>query len=736
MCLKYLIYLLPIGISNLVVTKCSIGGQISLQHKILNSHPIDALSSSLNIEGGIMSNILACYQLLELNVISAQDLAPVGRSMQTYAVAWIDPDRKLSTRVDSDVGTNPAWNDKFVFRIDEDFLYDEESVISIDIYALHWFRDIHVGSARVLVGDVIPPSQPSRNAYKPSGMQFLGLQVHRPSGRPKGILNVGVAIIDSSMRSMPLYTHDTPTVGYSHDHHNQENHQTKREFRRTKSDTSSMLGSEAVASEPQVKAKRGEANSQVTASEVSTKSKKKSSSSILSGSGVNTTPKRSKFGRKNKHSMPHEPPNDSNVIELTPTPNVNLGYEVKSTPTRDFQDSPRMDVGYEIKSTPRREFQNSPRVSIGYDEVKSTPMREFQSSPRVNVGYDRVKSTPKREYQNSHRINVAYDEIKSTPRREFQNSHRVNVSYDEVFQNSHMVNVGYDKVKSTPRREFQNSPRVNVGYDEIKSTPRRDFQNSPKINVVYDEIKSTPRREFQNSPKVNVGYDEVKFTPRREFQNSPKINVGYDEVNSTPRWEFQNSPKINIGYDEVKSSPRREFQNTPARIHNNNNNNTYKNGMRATPLHAIAMTNAAMEYGTPFRSNLGRRPIMTDSKLGPSASEVAAEVARQSITEDGEDSTGEGWSLDDTVEELQPKVSRWQTELPPVYDDSERSSKTMSSKNGKHSRRHTDGSNDGRGGLFSCFSVICGVEFSIVCGGEGKKKQRRRAQSLDNESLL
>lgn len=62
-----------------------------------------------------MSNILACYQLLELNVISAQDLAQMDRSMQTYAVAWIDPDHKLSTRVDSQGGTNLTWNDKFVF---------------------------------------------------------------------------------------------------------------------------------------------------------------------------------------------------------------------------------------------------------------------------------------------------------------------------------------------------------------------------------------------------------------------------------------------------------------------------------------------------------------------------------------------------------------------------------------------------------------------------------------------
>ncbi|CAH9087784.1 unnamed protein product, partial [Cuscuta europaea] len=36
-------------------------------------------------------------------------------------------------------------------------------------------------------------------------MRFVALQVRRPSGRPQGILNIGVALLDSSMRSMPLY---------------------------------------------------------------------------------------------------------------------------------------------------------------------------------------------------------------------------------------------------------------------------------------------------------------------------------------------------------------------------------------------------------------------------------------------------------------------------------------------------------------------------------------------------
>lgn len=464
-----------------------------------------------------MSNILACYQLLELNVIAAQDLAPVGRSMRTYAVAWTDPDRKLSTRVDSLGGTNPTWNDKFVFRVDEDFLYDENSTITIDVYALHWFRDIHVGTAHVLAEDIIPPSRPSHTSNnKPTGMRFVGLQVRRPSGRPKGILNVGVAVIDSSSRSMPLYTHNnTPVVGgYHHDDlHNQPRHQPNPELRRTKSDTSSMIGSEAAAHEERVEAKRERASSQVTPSQVSTNSKKESSGSDVR---AERTPKRGKFGRAKK--------------------------------------------------------------------------------------------------------NYANEQFNAT---------------------------------------------ANVSYDY--------------------EVKASPRPQFRNSPATARAYNN-------------------GDVRATP-------------------------------LHG---------GVRATPLHAFAVTNAAanatLEYGTPYRSNMGhRRPIITDSELGPSASEVAAALARQPVMEEGENSTVTGWSLDESVEDLQPKIERWRTDLAPVYDNGEKSTLPSSSskKKGKHSRRRTDGGGGGGGnGLFSCFSVICGVECSIVCGGDKKKNRLRRSQSVDNTSFL
>ncbi|XP_039155883.1 uncharacterized protein LOC120287221 [Eucalyptus grandis] len=216
------------------------------------------------------------FQLLELNIISAQDLAMVARTMRTYAVAWVHPDRKLSTRVDSNGRNSPTWNDKFVFRVDEEFLRSDTSGVMIEIYAVHWFKDVLVGRVRVLVGHLVTPQpHPFRHQQHHVGMRFVALQVRRPSGRPQGILNIGVAVLDSSMRSMPLYMQlNASAVGYRdlmgeedpyhhhhhhHHHHNnnllpssnhpnqQEQPQRKKpELRRTKSDTSSIMAAGQV----------------------------------------------------------------------------------------------------------------------------------------------------------------------------------------------------------------------------------------------------------------------------------------------------------------------------------------------------------------------------------------------------------------------------------------------------------------------------------------------------------
>ncbi|XP_073048838.1 uncharacterized protein [Primulina eburnea] len=204
-----------------------------------------------------MAPVLKPFQLLEINIISAQDLEPVSKKMRTYATAWMNQSRKLTTCVDAEGKNNPTWNDKFVFRVDEDFLRRDTSAVMIEIYSVNWFRDVLVGTVRVLVGNLIPPPARSHGHRNHMGMRFVALQVRRPSGRPQGILNIGVALLDSSMRSMPLYTQlsasavgfrdlmeDPPTLQQLNQNENQKNDDpsiVKPILRRTRSERSERV---------------------------------------------------------------------------------------------------------------------------------------------------------------------------------------------------------------------------------------------------------------------------------------------------------------------------------------------------------------------------------------------------------------------------------------------------------------------------------------------------------------
>ncbi|KAI4350076.1 hypothetical protein L6164_010599 [Bauhinia variegata] len=161
----------------------------------------------------LLSSSSSPFQLLEINLISAQQLAPVAKGIRAYAVAWLHPDRKLSTRLDQNGDVDPTWNEKFLFRVDDEFLNAQNSLLMVEIYASAWLKDILIGTVAVNVNNVLPPSARSTNR-KPKS-HYITLQVRRPSGRPQGILNIGVSLLDSSMRSMPLCSElSASAVGY------------------------------------------------------------------------------------------------------------------------------------------------------------------------------------------------------------------------------------------------------------------------------------------------------------------------------------------------------------------------------------------------------------------------------------------------------------------------------------------------------------------------------------------
>ncbi|XWS58427.1 hypothetical protein CRYUN_Cryun08bG0032700 [Craigia yunnanensis] len=162
-------------------------------------------------------------RILEVNLVSAEDLATVSNNMKTYAVAWVQPDRKLTTGVDQTGGTDPTWNDKFMFRVDNKFLNSDDATIVVEIYAAAWVKDALIGYANVLIKDIFHLRSVTNAKINNSAMRTVTLQIRRPSGRPQGILNIEVALVDSTMRSLPqLEDPKRKTITNQH----KENHET------------------------------------------------------------------------------------------------------------------------------------------------------------------------------------------------------------------------------------------------------------------------------------------------------------------------------------------------------------------------------------------------------------------------------------------------------------------------------------------------------------------------------
>ncbi|CAJ1976542.1 unnamed protein product [Sphenostylis stenocarpa] len=720
------------------------------------------------------------FQLLELNVISAQDLAPVGRNMRTYAVCWVHQDRKLSTRVDTEGHTHPTWNDKFVFRVDEDFLYSDASAIMIEIYALHWFKDIHVGTVRVLVGNLAPPpSRPSHDNRTPLGMRFVALQVRRPSGRPQGILNIGFTILDSSMRSMPLYTHNPSAVGYRHlmgekDAYDSHNHLSphvlaaasgtpKVELRRAKSDSSSLIAAEAVVRYNRAVANHNRANSNISGYEVNVendkKGKKTKNSRSKSGSVEDSVIEEttsvlsdtvSPWKIKSGKASPHDD-DILHVEQLSPPRHYHNDVAYDDFHNHHHDDDAHSDISasenfivdaieeehvpvnpviYEVRATPKPQFRNSPAphyMNSPAPKFKNSPAPQYMNSPAPqykNSPAPKYMNSPAPQFKNSpapHYMNSPAPQFKNSPAPQFKNSPA-------------------PQFKNSPAPQFKNSPAP-----QYKNSPAPQFKNSPKpqyMNSPAPQYKNSPAQQYISSPAPqykNSPAPQFKNSPAPQFKNSPA-----PQFISSPAPHFKNiygaSPKPQFRSSPAVGAP--QFRASPAVSKFNPN--------RGTPMHPLGKVNSAFEYMTPRRSNLGNMgpTMITESELGPSPSEVAAAIARKPVIDDEDNSEVGGWTLVESVEGLQSKLERWQSDLPPVIDHGELSSHpTSSTRTSRHSRRHTDGGSapsgaggkGGKGGgLFSCFSNICGVECYIGCGGDPKGKKdrsrRNRTPSVDGNT--
>ncbi|PPR86034.1 hypothetical protein GOBAR_AA34655 [Gossypium barbadense] len=172
---------------------------------------------------------MAHSRILEVTLLSAEDLLEVYKTMKTYAIVWVQPDRKLATGIDQTGGTHPAWNEKFSFRVDDKFLSSEDDAkIFVEIYEAAWVKDALVGCVNANINDIfhlcsVTDSKINNN----STARTVTLQVRRPSGRPQGILNMEVSLVDSTMRSLPLLEEPIPKPA-ENDHHEDDESQNDK----------------------------------------------------------------------------------------------------------------------------------------------------------------------------------------------------------------------------------------------------------------------------------------------------------------------------------------------------------------------------------------------------------------------------------------------------------------------------------------------------------------------------
>ncbi|MCE3051795.1 hypothetical protein HAX54_050814 [Datura stramonium] len=141
---------------------------------------------------------------IEVLIYSAEDLKNVKHltKMRTYAEVYVERDVHVAkTKVaehhgrGDDDGTNPIWNQvvkvKFHKELPEN---DIMTALNVDIYAHGHIREKPVGSARVLLSDVLKGrgGETSTEPLENNPIQFLTVLVWRPSGRPQGLLNLWV----------------------------------------------------------------------------------------------------------------------------------------------------------------------------------------------------------------------------------------------------------------------------------------------------------------------------------------------------------------------------------------------------------------------------------------------------------------------------------------------------------------------------------------------------------------
>ncbi|EEF49072.1 protein SRC2 homolog [Ricinus communis] len=138
---------------------------------------------------------------VEVSISSAKDLKNVNWRhglLRPYAVVWIDPNSKWSTRVDEEGDTCPFWDQILVIPLPPGPI--EDHTLYIDVVHANAEEDTKplIGSARLKLSEVLDDVGIGQRLNRI-------LQLKRPSGRPQGKMDVNVTIRQPSYHPPPAY---------------------------------------------------------------------------------------------------------------------------------------------------------------------------------------------------------------------------------------------------------------------------------------------------------------------------------------------------------------------------------------------------------------------------------------------------------------------------------------------------------------------------------------------------
>ncbi|GAV77895.1 hypothetical protein CFOL_v3_21363 [Cephalotus follicularis] len=137
---------------------------------------------------------------VEVTISSAKYLKNVNwrhGDLKPYAVVWVDPSAKFSTRVDEDGDTCPVWGDTLVIPLRSSIDY---STLFVDIVQARPSEDVKplIGSARVPLREIL-------DDVGVGGRSELRPKLKRPSGRPHGKLELRIMIRQPRYRAPDPY---------------------------------------------------------------------------------------------------------------------------------------------------------------------------------------------------------------------------------------------------------------------------------------------------------------------------------------------------------------------------------------------------------------------------------------------------------------------------------------------------------------------------------------------------